>query len=79
MPFYQNNKRESKLDSFNYRAFLLRCWQETIPTAGMESSWRFSITHIDGLQKEKGFSSLEELLEYVQTELAKREFLVKKD
>lgn len=79
MPFYQENQRESKLDAFNYRAFLLRCWQETNPTAGVKSSWRFSVTYIDGLQTEKGFASLEELLEYVQAELAKREYLVNTD
>lgn len=79
MPFFQNNQKETKLDSLTYHAFLLRCWQETIPTADMESSWRFSLIHFDGLQTEKGFSSLEDLLEYVQAELAKRDYLVKRD
>lgn len=79
MPFFQDNQRESKLDTLDYHAFLLRCWQETIPTAGRESSWRFSLIHFDGLQIEKGFASLEDLVEYVQAELAKRDYLVKRD
>ena len=37
------------LDDRNYQAFLLRCWRESPPVAGTESTWRFSLINHDGL------------------------------
>lgn len=59
------------LDDGIYQAFLLRCWQESPPAESLESTWRFSLIHIDGLQTKKGFACLEDLLEYLQAQLAK--------
>lgn len=71
MPVSQKAQRDNSFNAFNYRAFLLRCWQEAIPSTGMESSWRFSLIHFDGLQTEKGFASIEDLVRYLQEELTK--------
>ncbi len=79
MPFSQFKKKESMLDGFNYHAFLLRCWQEAVPGAGQDSTWRFSLIHFDGLQTKKGFACLDDLVDYLQAELAKRDALITRE
>ena len=59
------------IDDCNYQAFLLRCWQESPSGGEMESTWRFSLIHINGIQTKKGFASLEHLLDYLRAELGK--------
>ena len=71
MPIKTGTQMKYALDDCNYQAFLLRCWQESPPVAGMESTWRFSLIHVDGLQTKKGFACLEEVLEYLRAELVK--------
>ncbi len=75
MPFSEVHQQENSLITFEYQAFLLRCWKESISGVGMESSWRFSLIHFDGIQREKGFASFEDLVKYLRAELAKRDNL----
>ena len=53
----------------DYRAFLLRCWQE--PGAGPDGApaWRFVLVQLDGEETKRGFASLEALCAYVHGEL----------
>lgn len=71
MPSNVNAQVKYAPEDSTYHAFLLRCWQESPPVAGEESTWRFSLIHIDGLQTKKGFACLEDLLDYLQEEVAK--------
>ena len=69
MPENQKNWSEVKGSGENYRAFLLRCWQE--PEAGPEEypPWRFTLVEAGDNEGKLGFSSLEELVEYLRHEL----------
>jgi hypothetical protein len=57
----------------NYRAFLLRCWQEgqlpneEEPRAAL--AWRFALVPIDDEPGAKGFACLEDLFAYLGAEL----------
>ena len=46
----------------NYRAFLLRCWQD-------EEEWRFTLVQVDDDHIKKGFASLEDVFSYLCGEL----------
>ena len=50
----------------NYRAFLLRCWQEDLDG---ESHWRFTLVQMGEEGGKRGFASLEELVDYLREEL----------
>ena len=53
----------------DYRAFLLRCWQE--PGAGPDDApaWRFALLQLDGTEIKRGFASLQELCAHLCWEL----------
>jgi hypothetical protein len=63
----------------NYRAFLLRCWQENeLQNEGEPTnscSWRFALVHI-GQEQEQGFACLDELLIFLSREFASTDSLV---
>jgi hypothetical protein len=50
----------------NYRAFLLRCWQEDV---NEESHWRFTLVQMGEEGGKRGFACLEDLVTYLQLEL----------
>ena len=70
MPINQDMQTKSMLDGFNYHALLLRCWQEVRTGGGTEPAWRFSLLHFNGIQVNKGFTCLEDLVDYLHAELA---------
>ena len=57
----------------NYRAFLLRCWQEgQLPDEGEPGeslAWRFALVAIDDEPGAKGFACLEDLFDYLRGHL----------
>lgn len=57
----------------NYRAFLLRCWQEGQLENGEEPgeslTWRFALVPIDDEPGAKGFACLEDLFGYLHGQL----------
>ena len=70
MPVDQEKWSDVKASGENYRAFLLRCWQE--PNSGPEGNpaWRFTLVEAGDEEGKQGFASLEELVSYLQEELA---------
>ncbi len=46
----------------NYRAFLLRCWQD-------EEEWRFTLVQLGDEGEKQGFACLEDLVTYLRVEL----------
>ncbi len=71
MPIKAGAQVKHAPEDSKYHAFLLRCWQESPALTREESTWRFALIHIDGLQTKKGFACLEDLLDYLREELAK--------
>jgi hypothetical protein len=53
----------------NYRAFLLRCWQETGAGQAGEPAWRFTLVEAGDEAGKRGFASLDELVDYLRDEL----------
>jgi len=53
-----------------YRSYLVRCWQEQGPTSNQAAVWHFSLMIIDEKRTHYGFSDLEALVEFLQSELA---------
>ena len=67
-----NNLYEERDDppvGANYRAFLLRCWQEASPDLGAGSGWRFALVEVGSERSRYGFSSLEDMSAYLEAEL----------
>jgi hypothetical protein len=54
-------------------AFLLRCWQVQTESTNGESTWRFSLTHINTTREKKGFADLEALMTYLHQILIKEQ------
>jgi hypothetical protein len=52
-----------------YRSYLVRCWQEKGQTSNQAAVWRFSLKIIDEKRTDYGFSDLEALVEFLQTDL----------
>ncbi|MGB3714660.1 MAG: hypothetical protein WA996_09545 [Candidatus Promineifilaceae bacterium] len=56
----------------DYRAYLLRCWQEEDIQHGREPEgspvWRFTLVQIDNERRTKGFACKEKLLNYLREE-----------
>ncbi len=50
----------------NYRAFLLRCWQEE---GERDSQWRFTLVQIGDEEDKKGFGCLEDVMAYLSETL----------
>ena len=69
MPVDQEQYTEFKESGENYRAFLLRCWQEADAGPAGEAVWRFTLVQMGEGQTKKGFACLEELLAYLRDEL----------
>jgi hypothetical protein len=53
----------------DYRAFLLRCWQEPGAGPGGEPAWRFTLVRVENEGGQRGFASLAELVEHLRQEL----------
>ena len=53
----------------NYRAFLLRCWQEAAAGQVGEPGWRFMLVEAGDEAGKRGFTSLDELVAYLKDEL----------
>ena len=66
MAFSSDERQATAAGRKNYRAFLLRCWQEKADGAGV---WRFTLVQINGGQSKHGFAGLEELMIYLTAEL----------
>jgi hypothetical protein len=65
-----NEKREASTPAeATYRAFLLRCWQETGTGPGGQPTWRFCLVEPGDGETERGFASLEALLAHLRQEL----------
>lgn len=69
MPVSQDRTSAVSESGENYRAFLLRCWQE--PAAGQagEPAWRFTLVEAGDEAGKRGFASLDELVAYLKDEL----------
>lgn len=65
----QEQYSEFKESAENYRAFLLRCWQEADAGPSGEPQWRFTLVQMGEGQTKKGFASLEDLVTYLRGEL----------
>ena len=50
-----------------YRAFLLRCWQEPGAGPGGRPAWRFTLVKVEGGVVQKGFASLEGVVQATPT------------
>jgi hypothetical protein len=70
VPVNQEQYPEFKESGENYRAFLLRCWQEADAGPAGEPAWRFTLVQMGQGQTKKGFACLEELLAYLDKQLA---------
>ena len=53
----------------NYRAFLLRCWQEADAGLAGKAAWRFTLVQLGQGGTKKGFACMEELVAYLRGEL----------
>jgi len=62
--------QEGEEEGENYRAFLLRCWQEPEAGPGGQPAWRFTLVQVGEERAKKGFASVEALLDYLREELA---------
>lgn len=65
----ENQWQEMGDSGLNYRAFLLRCWQEASTDGGGEPAWRFTVIQLDGSHAKKGFACLEDLVAHLRFEL----------
>lgn len=58
----------------NYRAFLLRCWQESELENGGESDesfvWRFALVQLDDRSNTNCLTCLEELVDHLRDQLS---------
>ena len=52
-----------------HKTFLLRCWQSRHTTPAKAKSWRFGLIIDSKPQRQYGFSSLEELANFLQPKL----------
>jgi hypothetical protein len=55
-----------------YRSFLLTAWEERHPAAATDPVWRFGLEDVRSTKRRRVFATLEEVLRYVQAELADR-------
>jgi len=53
-----------------YRAFLLRCWKEADAGPATKPAWRFTLVQMGEGQTKRGFSSLEQLVAYLDEQLS---------
>ena len=59
-------RQEGEGSGGNYRAFLLRCWQDE---EDGEPRWRFTLVEAGDEGSKRGFASLEEVVGFLQEEL----------
>ena len=59
----------SEKDQSQYRAYLLRCWQERTDNEG-QLDWRFALISLTEIQTRHGFGSLAVLVDFLQDELS---------
>lgn len=67
------NKSESTQKSYSHHAYLLRCWQEGDTGTGGNLHWRFVVEEVLHERRSKGFSSLEEVMAFLQDALSASE------
>jgi len=65
----QEQYRDIDENGENYRAFLLRCWQEADAGPAGDAAWRFTLVQLGQGGTRKGFACLEELVAYLRDEL----------
>jgi hypothetical protein len=53
-----------------YRAYLVRCWQERESADDGERPWRFLVEEIWPERRKRGFSSQDALIAFLRAELA---------
>jgi len=70
VPVNQEQYPDMEEGGQNYRAFLLRCWQEADASPAGDHAWRFTLVQLDQGQTRKGFACLEELVAYLDEQLA---------
>jgi len=70
VPVNQEQYPDIEGSAENYRAFLLRCWQEADAGPAGGAAWRFTLVHLGQGQTRKGFACLEELVAYLDEQLA---------
>ena len=70
MPVNQEQYPDMEASGENYRAFLLRCWQEADAGPAGGAAWRFTLVQMDQGQTKRGFACLEELVAYLDDQLA---------
>lgn len=63
------SRRQKQGEVENYRAFLLRCWQEASVSLGAEAPWRFTLVQVGSEERKMGFACLEDLFRYLKAEL----------
>jgi len=63
----------------SYRSYLLRCWQEVRTNAEHPPLWRFVLQDVTDTQKQYAFSSLEQLVDFLRTEILGDETVAKDD
>lgn len=69
MPVSQDRTSTVRESRENYRAFLLRCWQELEAGQSGETAWRFTLVEAGDEAGKRGFASLVELMAYLEDEL----------
>jgi hypothetical protein len=62
-------RQENQATVENYRAFLLRCWQDVSGPSGERSAWRFTLVQVRGEKRHRGFACLEDLFAFLHDEL----------
>ena len=51
------------------QAYLLRCWREESRTFDEGVEWRFSVEEVLSEKWRRGFTSIQDLLDFLETEL----------
>lgn len=59
----------SKEKSSAYRSYLLRCWQEKPADPEQPPLWRFMLQDVADAQRQHAFSSFEQLVAFLRTEI----------
>jgi hypothetical protein len=54
----------------SYRVYVLRSWQEGVPSSGTPAVWRFSLEDPTTRQR-RGFADLESLMSFLAAETAR--------
>ena len=72
MPGSQENLLQDTGRGENYRAYLLRCWQETGIRPGGKAAWRFALVQTGEESTPRAFSTLDEMVVYLRDQLVNK-------